>query len=160
SAASLAPAPQGTLEVTRVHSGNVAGAIRSTGIAFNDDGAFRYVYTYVVFNGRPEIYAKATFTLTADTYIGPHGGTRARPLRAWPVDNAALSGDGAVYDPAFRWARATYDGDTRGVFLGWRAAPIGLGQPTANNNGGYLAVAGQDVQAVPTEGFITLPKGT
>jgi hypothetical protein len=57
----------GTLTV--VHDGPLFGAVRAEGNAFGTYGGFDYSYTYLMFDGRPEVYVKTTFVLDRDGVI-------------------------------------------------------------------------------------------
>lgn len=140
-----------------VHEGPIFGAVRSSGSAASGFGGFDYSYTYFMFEGRPEIYAKVLIEFNQPSTIrqSPFWGSG---VRAWFASNASLSGasaQGAGGVPDFNWVRGTYDigNDPYGIAVVYRQSvalrsrPIFDATGTANA-GRYVAVAGQDITDV------------
>lgn len=135
-----------------VHQGTMLAAYEATGSASNAYGAFDYRYTYVMLNGRPEVYARVRYTTTVASHVGPQGTFWSQAVRPWQIDNNALLAGGAatsVRDAAYRWVRGTYLDDTRGVFLAWRNEPAHRANPVITGSSRYLGLAGQDVNDTP-----------
>jgi hypothetical protein len=146
-----------------IERGSVVAVARAIGAASNDYGAYDYTYYYFLFAGRPELYAKVTFTLSAASNIGPQGALWSAAVRPWQIDNVDLidgTSAGLRDEPLYRWAHGEYGDGDEGVYLGWRVAAEGRGAPFSSPNGRYVTIAGQDVDPAPTEVQVTLPART
>ncbi|MFM2160808.1 MAG: hypothetical protein RLZZ383_320 [Pseudomonadota bacterium] len=146
-----------------IERGSVVAVARAIGTVGNDFGSFDYTYYYFLFAGRPELYAKVTYTLASDSNIGPQGTLWAAAIRPWQIDNTDLVDGvsvGSRDEPLYRWAHGAYPTSDEGVFLGWRVAALGRGAPLSSPTGQYVTIAGQDVAALPVSAQITLPDGT
>jgi hypothetical protein len=117
----------------------------STSAIGDAHGLYKYGYTYLVFNGRPEVYVKTTFELVQASYIGDQAGGWASAVRPFEADLAALGTGVGVADPGRTWMRSAFAGDTKGVFVGWRTLPDLLATPVYTAaSGRFVGLAGAD----------------
>jgi hypothetical protein len=137
-----------------VHDGDIVSVVRAEGAFANDWGGFAYSYTYVLFEGRPEIYAKATIELDQDSVIrqGTFWGAGVRLWFANNSDIAGSDGEGAGGVPDYNWVRGAYDtdADPYGIGIGYRQSVALRSHPIydetgSSNAGRYLGLAGQDL---------------
>ncbi|MCB9681810.1 MAG: putative metal-binding motif-containing protein [Alphaproteobacteria bacterium] len=152
-----------SVSLSTIYSGTMLYMARASGTLSSAHGGYRYTYDYFVINGRPEVYAKVTYTTTAASHVGPQGTFWSQAVRPWQIDNLALIGAGggtSVRPLSYDWVRASYDSDSRGIFLGWRTLPAHLSNPPTTTNGRYIALAGQDFQANPSANEADVPNNT
>jgi hypothetical protein len=157
--------PAATLSV--VHSGPVFAAVRTEGAASGANGGFRYRYTYMLFEGRPEVYAKVEMIIDRPTHLGPLSTSWTSAVRPWLTDNnaviAATTGqEGARDTPGFNWVRGAYDTSTAspfGVVAGYRAGPLARVAPVWATNGRWIGLPGQDYVATTTANEVDLTAG-
>ncbi len=148
-----------TASMELVHSGPMLGAVRSSGSVSNAYGGFDYEYIYFQIEGRPEIYAKVTYTLDRTSNIGPQNPFFGSAVRPWMLNNngllAAGTNEGAGGIPDYEWARSTFDVNgvaPYGIAMGWRRSAVLRSRPifddaTSATPGRYLGLAGQDLQS-------------
>ncbi len=144
-----------------VHAGKVAAIGRSSGTASGSYGGFTYVYDWLMFQGRREVYVRVRYVLDRAGKIAgtPSWATAVRP---WFVNNTALVGlgtsEGDADTTGWLWARGAYDtaGAPFGVFTAWWVPPSALGRPVYDvtgtaNAGRFVGVVGEDLEALPGE---------
>jgi hypothetical protein len=146
-------ATDATLSV--VHEGPILGIVRAEGSAGNAFGGFDYSYTYMLFEGRPEIYAKAVMEMNQPSSIrqSPFWGAG---VRIWFTNNNAVAqaadSEGSAGIPDYQWVRGTYDvnGSAYGIGVVYRQSVALRSRPvfdptSSANAGRFVGLAGQDI---------------
>jgi hypothetical protein len=149
--ASAVDSTDGRLDV--IHSGSVMAIVRATGTVDEVFGGYDYAYTYMMFAGRPELYAKVLYVTNEATTIGPQGASWSAAVRPYQVDNQDsvddYDGEEGQMGPLQVWSRGGYalnSGAPFGVVVGFRTDPTRRAYGAASiATGRYVAVAGQDL---------------
>ncbi|HMV65582.1 MAG TPA: putative metal-binding motif-containing protein [Myxococcota bacterium] len=144
--------------LTVVHDGPVFGAVKTEGSAVGTWGGFDYAYTYMMFEGRPEVYVKVDFVVNRPSNVGPASPSWGSAVRLFLVDNFAIVGASATEDgtrdsSTASWVRGGYFNGTAqalGVALGYRVSPSQRAGTVTQNDGRWVGLVGQDLQASPT----------
>lgn len=157
-----------TLEV--LHDGDLIGVVRATGsvtATVATDGGFDYEYTYVLFDKRPEVYAKVRMVLNADTTVGPRGAFWGKAVVPYAVDNENRLADGDSQGGRLRpqntyaWGAYATDGvNPYGVAIGYRASVALRTAPEFSNTGTaepgrLVGVSGQSAMPVYDAAAVT-----
>ncbi len=145
--------------LTVLHAGEMVAIVQASGNVGNAFGAFDYRYQYLAFAGRPEIYARTRFRLTAPSNVGPQRPFWGAAVRPWTVDNSSIATAGSASFgggglPDYRWAYGEYrtsSGDAPyGFALGWYDNDATASRPVFSPStdavpGRFVGLAGQDI---------------
>ena len=156
-----------TARLSVVHEGRVFAAVRTDGSAAGNHGGYDYSYTYMMFEGRPEVYVKISYVIDRPSNIGPQSPLWTGAVRMFLVDNFAVvsaspTEDGTRDAAAFSWVRGGYyngTADAVGIALGYRAGPSHKASPVTQGDGRWVGLVGQDLQSSPSTTEVALAVG-